>query len=80
MKILFLGAGKMASAIAGGLVRAKLYQADELAAFDIFPAAAETFSASTGVSCFTDDLAGLVRQAETLLIAVKPQTLQEPTC
>ena len=77
MKILFLGAGKMASAIAGGLVRAKLYQADELAAFDIFPAAAETFSASTGVSCFTDDLAGLVRQAETLLIAVKPQTLQE---
>ncbi|MBO5308159.1 MAG: pyrroline-5-carboxylate reductase [Lentisphaeria bacterium] len=77
MKILFLGAGKMATAIAGGIVNARLCKADELTAFDVSPAAAKLFSEQTGVVCATSGLPELVRQAEALLIAVKPQTLQE---
>ena len=36
-KLLFIGAGKMAGAIAGGIVKEGLFKADELAAFDINP-------------------------------------------
>ena len=77
MKILFLGAGKMASAIAGGIVKNGLYKPEELMAFDILPAAAKNFTANTGVACETENLPQLIQQAEVLLIAVKPQTLQE---
>ena len=77
MKILFLGAGKMASAIAGGIVKTGLYKPEELMAFDILPAAAKSFTANTGVACATENLPELIQQAEVLLIAVKPQTLQE---
>ncbi len=77
MKILFLGAGKMATAIAGGLVRAKVFAAAELAAYDVNPDAAKEFTRQTGVDCATAGLNELARQAETLLLAIKPQMLKE---
>ena len=49
-KLLFIGAGKMASAIAGGIVKANVFAANEMAAFDISPQAAESFTAATQVS------------------------------
>lgn len=72
-KIFFLGAGKMASAIAGGLVSNRLFQANELAAFDVLPAAGAAFTAATGIACVELDA---VKQAECLLLAVKPQMLE----
>ena len=36
-KLFFLGAGKMATAIAGGLIKAGTFQADELLACDRHP-------------------------------------------
>ena len=74
-KLLFIGAGKMGSAIAGGIVRAGLFPAAEMAAFDVSSQAAAAFTASTGVRCGTSVRAE-PEQAENVLIAVKPQYLE----
>ena len=71
-KIFFLGAGKMATAIAGGLVKSGLFNADELAAFDVNVSAGKSFTEETGVAVKTLDAA---QEAEAILIAVKPQML-----
>lgn len=71
-KIFFLGAGKMATAIAGGLVKAGLFQADELTAFDVSSDAAEAFTSATGIAA--DDL-GQAAESDVILIAVKPQMI-----
>ena len=71
-KIFFLGAGKMATAIAGGLVKSGLYKSCELAAFDVSAAAGENFTRETGVKVTAlDDIAN----ADAVLLAVKPQML-----
>src|SRR5574344_1829248 len=75
MKLKIIGAGMMATAIAGGIVRAKVFKAAELAAFDVLPAAAEAFSKNTGVRCESKEIVSLAREAEAVLLAVKPQTL-----
>ena len=73
-KLLFIGAGKMASAIAGGIIKTGVFSPQELAAFDISPQAAESFTAHTGILCGTDVQEEL-QKAEKVLIAVKPQYL-----
>ena len=71
-KIFFLGAGKMATAIAGGLVKSGLYKSCELAAFDVSAAAGENFTRETGVNVSSlED----IENAEAVLLAVKPQML-----
>lgn len=74
-KLLFIGAGKMATAIAGGLVRAKLFTPGELQAYDVSETAAAEFTKATGVACAIRDCAALARDAERVLLAVKPQTM-----
>ena len=75
MKKLFLiGAGKMASAIAGGLVRSQTFAADEIGAVDVDAAAAAAFSKNTGVGCA---VGRVPLDGEAVLIAVKPQMLAE---
>ena len=73
-KIFFTGAGKMATAIAGGLVRSGLYKNSELAAYDVNSAAGEAFTKETGVSIFALEEAV---NAEAILIAVKPQMIAQ---
>lgn len=51
-KLFFLGAGKMATAIAGGIVKAEVFQKAELAAFDVSPKAAAEFEQKNGVRCY----------------------------
>ena len=71
-KLLFIGAGKMATAIAGGIVKAGLFPPADLAAFDVDPQAAGAFSEATGICCASDAAAALA-EAENVLVAVKPQ-------
>ena len=48
LKIGFLGAGKMATALARGFINAKLVKANQLIAADPYDAARKHFTAETG--------------------------------
>jgi pyrroline-5-carboxylate reductase len=75
MKIGFIGAGQMATALAQGFVRAKLLPATAITAFDPVQAATDKLA---------KDLTGLVaaasnveaaKQADVIILAVKPQVM-----
>ncbi len=77
-RIFFIGAGKMATAIAGGLVRTRTFAPEELDAFDIDSAAASKFTAATKVRCASGELQDvMLESADAVLLAVKPQYLAE---
>ena len=75
-QILFIGAGRMATAIAGGMVK-KGFAAKNLKAYDVSSAAAAEFTKVTGVAACTSGVAELVAAADVALLAVKPQYLAE---
>ena len=70
LSIAFIGAGKMATAIAAGL--AKNTTGLKVRAYDVSPAAAESFTAATGFACCSS-MAETLAGAEIVLLAVKPQ-------
>ncbi|MEI3037971.1 MAG: pyrroline-5-carboxylate reductase [Victivallales bacterium] len=72
--ICFIGAGKMATAIAGGMVRKNIKT--EIHTFDPFAAAAEQFCKLTGGTAHPSPVAAL-EHADVILLAVKPQYLTE---
>lgn len=74
-KIAFLGAGRMASAIAGGMVK-KDFAADAVLAYDCSAAAAAAFAKLTG-AVISDGPAAMARDCDCLILAVKPQYLAE---
>lgn len=73
-RIGFLGAGKMATALAGGLLSAGIVTRDQLAACDPMAEAREAFEKQTGVKA-SDNVEGVVRQSQILILAVKPQSM-----
>ena len=75
-KLFFLGAGKMATAIASGVTASKLMAADEIAAYDVAEAACINFNKLSGVDCCSDVVSG-ISDSERILIAVKPQMIAE---
>lgn len=68
----FLGAGRMATAIAGGLVRTGLYKAEQILAADPIAACREQFTNETGVAAAAENRT-VVDKADTIILAVKPQ-------
>lgn len=74
MRIFFVGGGKMATALAAGIVRQGLYRAEELCGCDVSESARAAFTAATGVVCEAD--ASRCGEAETVLLAVKPQVAE----
>jgi pyrroline-5-carboxylate reductase len=67
----FLGAGKMAGALAKGLVAQKVVEPAALFASDVYPGARETFAKDTGGRAFPTNLE-VVFSAKVLVLAVKP--------
>jgi pyrroline-5-carboxylate reductase len=67
----FLGAGKMATALAKGFLHAKLVTADQLIAADPYDAAQKQFAAETGARTVAANLA-VAQGATVLILATKP--------
>ena len=71
LKIGFLGAGKMASALAKGFVASKIVSAKQILASDVFEGARAAFKEEVGGGV-TDSNEGALRFANVLVLAVKP--------
>jgi pyrroline-5-carboxylate reductase len=74
LRLGFLGAGKMATALARGWVAAGLVTPSNLMAGDPMSAAREAFSTSTGGRTFSDNRP-VIAGSEVLILAVKPQKM-----
>ena len=68
----FIGAGKMATALARGLCQAKFARADQIVASDVLAAAREHFAAESGARAVGSN-AEVVAQSDIIVLAVKPQ-------
>ncbi len=75
LRIGFLGAGKMATALARGWISAGLVSAEALLASDPLPAARESFSREVGATA-TSDNREVVANSDVLVFAVKPQSMK----
>ena len=72
----FLGAGKMATALAHGWIKAGLVTIEQVCASDPVPAARDSFTRETAAAAFADNLR-IVNSSDTLILAVKPQTMPD---
>jgi pyrroline-5-carboxylate reductase len=75
-KIGIIGAGNMGTAIVRGLVAATLVPADDITAFDIDETKLRGLATDPGVKA-APDLAALAGGCDTIIIAVKPQSMTE---
>ena len=73
-KIVFLGAGNLASAIVHGLLARKVYSPGDLACTSKTGGSAQKLATSTGLT-FEPDLPRLLAGADTVIVAFKPQSL-----
>jgi pyrroline-5-carboxylate reductase len=73
-RIGFVGAGRMAAALARGWIAAGLVAADRLAASDPLQQARDSFATETGVHPSADN-ASVLAASEVVFLAVKPQTM-----
>lgn len=72
MKIAFLGAGAMGEALLRGLLKAHVYAPEDIIIFDANAKRLQEIAAEFGVAT-APDVATAAREAEVILLAVKPQ-------
>jgi len=72
----FLGAGKMAEAVARAALDAALYPAESLRASDVSPERRDLFQRTLGIRA-TDDNIAMTDECPVLVVAVKPQDVSE---
>ncbi len=72
MHLSFIGAGKMATAIAAGLIEKKVFAPHRMTAGDVAPAARDAFTQNTGVAAVADN-AKVAADGDVIVLAVKPQ-------
>src|SRR5436190_15437973 len=72
----FLGAGKMATALAKGFIRAGLVTAKKVIASDPSQAACAAFTKETGANTIASNQ-DLIELSQVLILAVKPQQVDE---
>ena len=68
----FLGAGKMATALASGFISSGRVSTKDVLASDVVPAACTSFTKATGASTTADNQEVLAR-SEIVFVAIKPQ-------
>jgi pyrroline-5-carboxylate reductase len=76
LRIGFLGAGKMATALARGWLGAQLITSQSTTASDPLPQALDAFRKETGATVLADNKA-VVERSNVLILAVKPQNMSE---
>ncbi len=74
-KLYFIGAGKMATAIAGGLTASQKFSPEELGAFDPDPSSAESFNRASAIQVDTNFPENGISETSAVLLAVKPQVI-----
>lgn len=72
MNILFIGAGKIATAIARGMITKGGFASPDITAVDISDSARQSFTDTTGLGC-SDSPAEVIEGADVIILAVKPQ-------
>lgn len=72
LRIGFIGAGQMATALAQGFLASGLTTLDRMVASDVVEAARDRFRETTGATTLAGN-AGVVRQAQVIVLAIKPQ-------
>ena len=75
-KIGFIGTGKMALALAKGMVEQGIASPNQLIGTDPFPAARDAFAAAVGARA-VDEPGTVLRESDVIFIAVKPHHLEE---
>jgi pyrroline-5-carboxylate reductase len=73
-RIGFLGAGKMATALARGWLKAGLTRPDRVMASDPLPEAQQAFAAASRIQAGADNRE-VVKSSDVLILAVKPQSM-----
>src|SRR5688572_9818417 len=76
LRLGFLGAGRMATALAKGFLAADLAKTDQILASDPFPAACQEFARATGGRTAADNR-HTASQSDVLFLAVKPQHMND---
>ena len=76
MRVGFIGAGKMATAIAAGMVGRGGFDRGDILAADVSAEARSAFEKATGISCSADS-ADVASRSEAVFLAVKPQVGEE---
>ena len=71
-----IGAGNMGSAIVRGMLRRKLFRPSNVWVFDVLSEKSRNLARELKVKCATDER-DLARRSDVILLAVKPQNLQE---
>ncbi|HJA12714.1 MAG TPA: pyrroline-5-carboxylate reductase [Candidatus Mediterraneibacter merdipullorum] len=72
MRLGFIGTGNMAGAIMGGIIRNQIFSPEEIIGADISPAGRDRVKAEHGI-CVTESNQEAAREAEVLILSVKPQ-------
>lgn len=75
-KIAFIGAGRMATAIVKGLIQKKVYTSDEIVCTSGDDDTATILAQESGITA-VDSLLPFVPEVETLVLACKPQQLDQ---
>lgn len=76
-RVAFIGTGQMAMALAAGFVRS-LLKPDQIAGYDPFEPARNSFAEKTGVGVTVSaDLPSVLQGATVVILAVKPQIMTE---
>lgn len=72
MKLGFIGAGNMAKAIMGGVLKNEIFKPEEVIASDLYVPGLEAAKESLGINITTDNKE-VAKNSEVLILAVKPQ-------
>lgn len=72
MKLGFIGAGNMAKAIMGGVLKNEIFKPEEVIASDLYVPGLEAAKEGLGINITTDNKE-VAKNSEVLILAVKPQ-------